>query len=255
MNKRRDKEKRMKLIINADDLGFSKGINYGIYDAYKYGIVRSTTLMMNMKSTDHAIELLKDTGIGIGVHLNVTAGRPLRYTEILVDEDGFFKKTYAFTEEELRDIALEFEAQIKLAYEKGVQVTHLDSHHHIHMWQENIFTMVKTLANKYHLKLRCDKQYTFMNEALLEDVFTTEGFSQEFFDRTVYLEHLMDIIKRNKDKETFEIMVHPGFLCGNLINRDTYREMRMVENSILTSHYIKDFIIQEDIDLVHFGQI
>ncbi|MBN2795638.1 MAG: ChbG/HpnK family deacetylase [Clostridia bacterium] len=245
----------MKLIINADDLGFSKGINYGIYDAYKYGIVRSTTLMMNMKSTDHAIELLKDTNIGIGVHLNATAGKPLLNSEVLVDEDGVFRKTYEFTEDELKAMHLEFEAQIILAYEKGVKVTHLDSHHHIHMWQESIFTLVKALANKYNLKLRCDKQYTFMHEGLLEDVSTTEGFSQEFFDRTVYLEHLMDIIKRNKDKSTFEIMVHPGFLCGNLINRDSYREMRMVENSILTSQYMKDFILQEEIELVHFGQI
>lgn len=245
----------MKLIINADDLGFSKGINYGIYDAYKYGIVRSTTLMMNMKATDHAIELLKDTDIGIGVHLNVTSGSPMTNQPLLVDEENQFKKNYEFTPEVLRSIIEEFEAQIQSAIQKGIHITHLDSHHHIHMWDESIFQAVKQLAKKHELKLRCDRNYTYMNDKLLEDVATTDGFSQEFFDKTAYVENLIDIIKRNQDLSTFEIMVHPGFLCGNLINRDSYREMRMVENSILTSQMMKHVIEHEGIELIHFGQL
>ncbi|GAA0346175.1 hypothetical protein GCM10008931_41800 [Oceanobacillus oncorhynchi subsp. oncorhynchi] len=37
-----------KLIINADDFGYSKGVNFGIIESYKNGIVTSTTMMTNM---------------------------------------------------------------------------------------------------------------------------------------------------------------------------------------------------------------
>lgn len=245
----------MKLIVNADDLGFSKGINYGILDAYRYGIVRSTSLMMNMATTDHAIDLLKSSGIGIGVHLNATAGKPLLKHRHIVDEEGHFKKQYEFTIEELEEIRNEFIAQIQSAFDKGLQVTHLDSHHHIHLWNEEIFSLVKALGQNYGLKMRVDGNYTYMTSALRSGIQTTEAFSQEFFDKTVYVETLMDIIGRNSDKDSLEIMVHPGFLCGNLYGRDSYREMRMVEHSILTSSVMKRFIEDQGIELIHFGQL
>ena len=68
----------MKLIVNADDFGLSRGTNYGIFDAHIRGIVTSTTLMVTMQEVDHAIELSKQApDLRIGLHLNITLGRPL----------------------------------------------------------------------------------------------------------------------------------------------------------------------------------
>ncbi len=50
----------MKLIINADDFGMTKSINYGIIDAFKDGTISSTSMMMNMPGVDHAISLMKE---------------------------------------------------------------------------------------------------------------------------------------------------------------------------------------------------
>ena len=87
----------MKLIINADDFGISRGANYGIIDAYKNGVVRSTSIMAGMPAFDHAIELLKSCdgleGLGCGVHLTLSANKPVLNThKTIVDENGFFYK-------------------------------------------------------------------------------------------------------------------------------------------------------------------
>ena len=83
----------MKLIVNADDFGISRGANYGIIDAYKNGVVRSTSIMAGMPAFDHAIELLKSCdgleGLGCGVHLTLSANKPVLDThKTIVDENG-----------------------------------------------------------------------------------------------------------------------------------------------------------------------
>ena len=52
-------EELMKVIINADDFGFSESVNWGIIEGHKNGIVISTTIMVNMPAVEHALNLLK----------------------------------------------------------------------------------------------------------------------------------------------------------------------------------------------------
>lgn len=49
----------MKLITNGDDFGITRAANYGIIDCFKYGILRSTSMMVNMNAAEHAAELMK----------------------------------------------------------------------------------------------------------------------------------------------------------------------------------------------------
>lgn len=247
----------MKLIINADDLGFSKGINYGIYDAYKNGIITSTTIMMNMSATEHAIELLNGTGIGIGVHMNVTAGKALLDHQYITDEDGFFSKELIenINDDILAEIEKEFTAQIEMALQKNIEISHLDSHHHVHMWCKELFEMSSSLAKHYGVAIRCDRGYEFMTEKLWSKIKSTQFFDASFFDKTAYIGFLVQILQGHKSSESLELMVHPGFLDGTLIHRDSYREMRMVEHSILTSAFIKELIKSEEIELINYHQL
>ena len=41
-------DKSMKLIMRADDLGFSEAVNLGIYKAVKEGVITSVGMMTNM---------------------------------------------------------------------------------------------------------------------------------------------------------------------------------------------------------------
>ena len=69
-------EKRV--IVNADDFGFSAGISAGIIRAHREGIVTSTTVVANMPAAEQAVEMLADAPrMGVGVHLNACQGLPL----------------------------------------------------------------------------------------------------------------------------------------------------------------------------------
>ena len=67
-----------RLIVNADDLGRSAGVDDGILRAHREGIVTSATLMTNAPSTQHAASLARATPtLAVGVHLVLTYARPL----------------------------------------------------------------------------------------------------------------------------------------------------------------------------------
>ena len=82
------------LIINADDFGMAAGVTNAIVDCHNNGIVTSTTLMTNMPDAERAADLSRPLkALGVGVHLNLTEGRPLTDSALLpdlVDESGEF---------------------------------------------------------------------------------------------------------------------------------------------------------------------
>src|SRR5690348_3305274 len=86
-----------RLIVNADDYGRSANVSRGIRESCSRGIVRSTTCMMNMPTVAEDIEIaLRETPeLGLGVHLLLTAGRPIlpaRQVPSLASADGSFLK-------------------------------------------------------------------------------------------------------------------------------------------------------------------
>ena len=69
-------EKR--IVINADDFGLCEGVNKGIVEAHSKGVLTSATIMVNMPAAEQAVDLAKNLpNLGVGVHLNLTNGKPL----------------------------------------------------------------------------------------------------------------------------------------------------------------------------------
>ena len=60
-----------KLLVRADDLGYSEAFNYGLARAVKSGIVRCVGVMPNMEWAEHGVKLLKDTDVIFTVHANI----------------------------------------------------------------------------------------------------------------------------------------------------------------------------------------
>lgn len=54
------------ILIRADDLGYSRAVNYGIYDAIHNGIINNVGVMVNMPATEHGLDLLKNEDIDFG---------------------------------------------------------------------------------------------------------------------------------------------------------------------------------------------
>src|SRR5271163_4003355 len=80
------------LILNADDFGYTKGINEGIIRGHRDGILTSTTLMANGPAFDDAVKLANaNLTLGVGCHLVLIGGKCVARTEdvaSLVDADG-----------------------------------------------------------------------------------------------------------------------------------------------------------------------
>ena len=87
------------LIVNADDFGYCEQRNRGIVKSFQDGIVSSASLLVNSESALEAIQLSKKCGIHLGIHLNLTEGRPLKtHYKSLTSEEGFLRGKFGFRE-------------------------------------------------------------------------------------------------------------------------------------------------------------
>ncbi|HMD31452.1 MAG TPA: ChbG/HpnK family deacetylase [Candidatus Acidoferrales bacterium] len=150
-----------RLIVNADDFGMAPGINRAILESHRSGIITSTSLLANGESFDEAVAGARLTpALGIGVHLNLTQGRPLSDPSALgalVNPSGEFlgnaERLYfhMVTGHIAMDAAeRELRAQIERVQDAGIQPTHLDGHQHVHMWPP-LFSLTARLAAEYGL--------------------------------------------------------------------------------------------------------
>ena len=150
------------LIVNADDLGWTQGVNRGIAEAHRNGIVTSTSLLANGCAFEEGVQsALQSPRLGVGVHLNLSDGKPLapaRQVKSLLDENGNFSggpETLLFrlTAKTLdaREVELEWNAQIEKVRAAGIRPTHLDGHKHVQMLP-GLFAVTLRLAKKHGIE-------------------------------------------------------------------------------------------------------
>ena len=109
----------------------------GILAAYRHGIVTSTTVMITLDLDREQLAEARDCGLGLGLHTNLTLGKPLTRGRSLVDGGGVFVRDprRAAARAETREVRAEVEAQVE-RFEKLVKrpPTHLDTHHHVGLY-------------------------------------------------------------------------------------------------------------------------
>ncbi|NRT32599.1 hypothetical protein BJV38_004816 [Clostridium beijerinckii] len=245
----------MKLIINADDFGISKAINLGIMEGFKNGIVTSTTLMCNMEATEHAVELAKkNPKLGVGIHLVLTAGKPLsKDVKTLVDVDGnFLKYDKIFKSASIDDVRKEFRSQIEKFLSFGIVPTHIDTHHHVHT-KKDIFTVVYELAKEINIPVRYIEE---IGKDKYKDIRTTTKFIDNFYDLPMIEPKILQkICENNIDIESLEVMCHPGYLDHKIISSSSYAYPRVKELETLTDKEVIRFIKDKNIQLINFKDI
>ena len=145
--------------MNADDLGWTAGVNRGIAEAHRNGIVTSASLMANGAEFADGAELARNTaGLGVGVHLNLSDGGPITAREAvpsLLNNAGEFDGgpdalllKIATRGLAMREVETEWEAQIAKVRAAGIEPTHLDGHKHVHMLP-GLFEIALRLAKRH----------------------------------------------------------------------------------------------------------
>ncbi len=233
----------MKLVINGDDLGYTMGNTYGIFQAYEQGILRSTTALTNSKYFETAMAMAKEKypGLGIGVHMTLTLGKPLTENRTLTDPaTGEFyagRKTIWEKNPDYDEIYAEWKAQIeRYIAVAGHLPTHLDSHHSVHDATPEALAVARRLAAEYGLQLRRYGDYEFVI-----------GFYGPYATK----EKMIEILKENRDKD-IEIMCHPGWCDLELYRMSSYNTSRVQELDVLCDPDVLKFVEDEQIELCHY---
>ena len=244
--------------MNADDLGRTHGINTGVFEAHRKGIVTSATAMVNYPGIAEAAELSRrNPGLGIGLHVALTGGvtaLPAAAVPTLVDSKGRQPaKPEGLEGANPGEIMAEVEAQFARFIETfGRKPTHLDSHHHSHRRPE-VFEAVCALARREGLPVR--NAGGAMGRALLDRSLRTNDFFEEnFFDQGVSLESLTSIIERLPEGST-ELMCHPAHEDAELSATSSYAAVRVRELEVLCHPHIHAAIKRADIRLITFADL
>ncbi len=149
------------LIVSADDLGWTDGVNRGIVEAFRHGIVTSTSLLANGAAFAGGVEGARSApGLGVGVHLNLSDGPPVADRETvasLLNDDGEFAggpESLLLRRVRrglvLAEVEREWDAQIQKVRDAGIAPTHLDGHKHVHMLP-GLFEIALKLAKRHNI--------------------------------------------------------------------------------------------------------
>ena len=65
----------------------------------------------------------------------------------------------------------------------------------------------------------------------------------------------IELLEEYKDFETVELMSHPGYLDQNILNRTSYTIERTIELETLVSRKVKEYIKENNIELLSFSQL
>ncbi|MEK6573518.1 MAG: carbohydrate deacetylase [Chloroflexota bacterium] len=262
------------LIVNADDYGRTASVSSGIRHAHLNGIVTTTTAMMNMPTVIEDIRVAQGEcpRLGLGVHLTLTAGRPVlppAQAPTLVDHNGAFLRldqlTTALPNVNPAELRAEWRAQIEKFLATGAALDHLDSHHHTSYFTETAFGIMLDLANEYRAPVRRPRakdendadslsRAEFTDRILREKgARCPDHFITSFYDDGVTISNLLGILNTLPDGLT-EIMSHPGYVDDELLHGSSYNLRREEEIEVLTSDEVKEAITANRITLRTFKE-
>ena len=259
-----------RLIVNADDFGFTRDVNEGIVHACREGILTATTLMATGAAFEHAVELARQTPeLDIGVHL------------VLVGSPGYPDTVAAL----IRAVALgririyeELAVQIKRILNAGLCPSHLDTHKHTHLlppvldavtrvasefripWIRRPFDLPLNAARSGWKKRLVSDGLTAVRRRFHRTIasrgcFTTDHFAGFQMTGRYDAGELAELIRSLPEGLT-EFMCHPGFCTGELrAARTRLKESRRRELDALTSPDVRIAIEQSGIQLTRYPDV
>jgi chitin disaccharide deacetylase len=284
-----------RLIINADDFGFTPGVNRAIVEAHTHGVVTSSTLMANGHAFVDALALAKNLPLlSVGCHVVLIDGEPvLPSTQLatLTTDSRFRDGIKMFAARAISgrmnpdQIASEAAAQIRKIQTAGIAVTHIDTHKHTHLFPKILRPVlraaeacgVRAIRNPFgpRLPLRSSqllarpKLWTRYAEVGILRRFAgkfREAVDREGFftpDGTLGIEvtgtldeTLFHAIAGSLPEGTWEFVCHPGYNDADLQLASTrLRASREIELRVLTLPSARELLSREGIELISYRDL
>jgi PTS system cellobiose-specific IIA component len=219
------------VIVNADDFGYSHGINRGIAVAHERGVVTSASMVVNGRAVDEAAALAQRyPQLAVGLHVNFTNEA----------ESLFDLESQELCRQELR---AQFERFLALM---GTKPTHIDSHQHVHRHHMRR-PLFEELAVEEGVPMRDCAPVTFKG-----------GFYGQWeygvFDPSkVSLEALMSILSGEIHDGIYELSCHPGYYDPALTA--VYHKDREHELRTLTDPRLPRLVAELGIRLISYRDL
>ena len=217
----------MKLIINADDFGITQSANESIIELAQLGALSSTTVMTNMPHAVDVIKLLDIANVGIGLHINLTQGKPVsdpHQIPSLLDVNGFFLEKPGFEKAiksgriKKEDIKTEIKAQYNWLYNRiGERLDHFDSHQGTNKFSivsDTLIDIAKELSLKVGLRVY-NKYYFVGNGSSFKIVHPGIGTVAKFGPKRILVEKVLELRTKKLSKHFF----HPDGLLLSSTHR------------------------------------
>jgi predicted glycoside hydrolase/deacetylase ChbG (UPF0249 family) len=271
-----------RVIVNADDFGFTPAVTAGILEAHAAGTVGSTSMMVHCPGWDDAVTHARATPtLDIGLHLNLLVGKPLVAARSLSDPRtgsflplGTIVRRALFGALDSGEIAAEVTAQLDALAAAGIRCTHIDSHRHTHALPV-IRGAVARVAERLGLPLRRPvESHLSMAGGLASQLHrgvigAAWRVTSVGAPRTRAADHFNGVtmqgagdfagdFTRTIDKlpgGTTEIMVHPGRVDDALIAIDSFTHPRERELAALTSPAVRERLRREDLRVITFSDL
>lgn len=249
------------ILIRADDLGFSEGVNYGIEKSMREGIIKSVGMMTNMPATEHGYNLIKDLDVCMGLHTNICVGKPLCDPSLipsLCDEQGNLKASKVYRDSfqkgidfvVLEEVILEIEAQ----YQRFVELTG-DQPHYFEghaVASANFFKGLEIVAKRHNCeylgmnftgptKFRNTLLYTSF-ESMMPNYDPIDAFKRA-------------ALKELKENERIMFVCHPGYLDQYILDVSSLTLPRPLEVAMACSDEIKQFIKDNDVKIITYDDL
>ena len=281
-----------RLIVNADDFGLTQGINRAILELNSAGLLTSSTLMAKESATDAAIAgALAAPTLHVGCHIVLVDGKPIlsriRDLPHLTDSvnhlfpyslPAFLANIYACSRpsEVENQMEQEASAQIQSLQQRGLRLTHVDTHKHTHMFPRVLRPILRAaraagihaVRNPFEPQwaLRVSTGATVARiaqvallrwlEPMWRRILAEEGFKTTDGTIAVAGTGILDkttlrSLLSNLPSGTWELVTHPGYNDADLARvRTRLRSSRDVERVAL--EVLREF---PQIELISFTDI
>jgi len=284
-----------RLIVNADDFGYTSGVNRAIVEAHTQGIVTSSTLMANGAAFGEAVALAqKAHRLSVGCHVVLIDGEPVTEASRLPTlaksqrfRDGL--KTFAVRSIAGRmsaaEIVEEATAQISKIQDNGIKISHFDTHKHTHLFPNILRPLLRAAAacgvravrNPFGPRLPLRSSHLLRHPNLwtrFAEVRILRGFAGRFReavqragfvtpDGTLGIEvtgtldeTLFHAIAENIPEGTWEFVCHPGYNDADLqASKTRLRESRETELRVLTLPGARQALSRKGIELISYREL
>jgi predicted glycoside hydrolase/deacetylase ChbG (UPF0249 family) len=271
-----------RLVVNADDFGFTRDVNEGIVEAHRKGILTAATIMANGAAFSHAVGLAGECpDLDVGCHLVLVGGKSL----VRPGEDlpGSVTKMIAAITAKLLQPYAELRAQVLRILDSGLDPVHMDTHKHTHLfppvldalarlsqefripWVRRPFDLPMPEGDKAlnvvpWLVKTSSRGMQFVRkrfEMVLEQsgCQTTDHFAGFQMTGRFRAAQLAELIHHLPDGLT-EFMCHPGKLGAELQAAATrLKESREEELEALTSPLVRKAVEEAGVKLVGFREL